>query len=98
MRIALTILLPLLFPLIAYALWLKWGRYRLRRNGEDLPALNLAEIPWLWLFIMGAILATVAVAVTFFDEGGAPGSTYVPPQLKDGKIAPGHFENQTAKP
>ncbi len=98
MRIVLTILLPLLLPLLIYMLWITWARHRLRRKGENLPGLNLAETPWLWLFAAGTILAGIAIAVTFFDEGAAPSAIYVPPQLKDGKIAPGHFESQPSKP
>lgn len=98
MRIVLTILLPLLLPLVIYGVWITWARHRLRRKGENLPVLNFAEIPWLWLLIAGAVLVGLAIAVTFFDEGAAPNAVYVPPQLKDGKIAPGHFESQPSQP
>ncbi len=54
-------------------------------------ALNRA--PLAILFTVGFVLM-VSVLAYYGDntEKGKPGQTYVPPQVVDGKLVPGHFE------
>lgn len=95
MRIILTILVPLLLPIAIYGLWLSWVRQRWHREGVTPYPI---QIPWLWLLTAGVALMMIVIVVTFFDEGAAPNAVYVPPQLKNGEIIPGHFDNQPPKP
>ena len=45
-----------------------------------------------WLAIGGAVLMVIAVIVFLQFDGAPPGSIYVPAQIIDGVLVPGHFE------
>lgn len=83
MRAFLTIFIPLLLPSLVYWLYLS-----IRRQ-QGLP---YREIPWIWLVAAGAVLAVVAVTLLWFEQGADPTGRYVPPQVVDGVVVPGHFE------
>lgn len=83
-RVALTILLPLLLPLALYTGWrLFMGRV----------ALSQSVTAWLWLAIAGLVLASVTLIALNVNFGGGHGGVYVAPHLgADGRVVPGHIE------
>jgi hypothetical protein len=92
-RILLGVVLPLLAPTLLYFLyvlivhWLRPGR---TAGAATSPPDPLRNAPWLWLLGVGvALMAAGLVFVAEFDRE-PPGGTYVPPQLIDGVVVPGH--------
>jgi len=79
-RVALTILLPLLAPTAVYFLWL----YTIGRVAER-------STPWTWLIIAGLVAAAVALVVVGIDTGGDQAGRYVPPHVQDGRVVPGQI-------
>ena len=77
-RVALTILLPLLAPTAIYFLWL----YTIGRVGE--------RTPWTWLIVGGLVAAAVALVIVGVGSGSRSG-TYVPPHVEDGRLVPGQI-------
>ena len=76
---------------ILYGLWLVGERRRVEAAGEGKKPV-WAEAPWLWLLGLGvAFAAVITVALALFGGGDTEG-VYVPPQVKDGQIIPGHVE------
>ncbi|MGE4527193.1 MAG: DUF6111 family protein [Rhodospirillaceae bacterium] len=76
-------LLPFLAPFLGYFAWV----WLMRRFGSEREWTH----PWHVLFLAGT-LCLLAVLGLFALTGGAPaGSTYVPPEYKDGHIVPGHY-------
>jgi hypothetical protein len=86
MRAFLTIFIPLLLPSAIY-----WVYLSIRRQ-QGLP---YRDIPWIWLVVAGLVLAAVSLSVLWFDQGADPTGRYVPPQVIDGVVVPGHFEPAT---
>ena len=82
MRIALTVLLPLLLPSIVYFSYVALSREGLREG---------QSAPWIWLIVSGLVLAIVAFLFLSTLEGAEPGSVYHPPRAVDGRIEPGYF-------
>jgi Family of unknown function (DUF6111) len=78
-RVALTILLPLLAPTAIYFLWL----YTIGRVGER-------GAPWTWLIVGGLVAAAVALVVIGVGSGSRTG-TYVPPHVESGRLVPGQI-------
>lgn len=85
-RIILVNLLLLLLPMIVY-----FGYVYFKRR-ETPNAEILADAPIFWLLAGGAGLMLIALVVLGQWETGDPGGRYVPPQVKDGVIIPGHIE------
>ena len=86
-RVVLEIALPLLTPIVLYAIW---ANYDARRKGQSMPGLE--EGHWFWVILLGAAL-TVASLVWFGEtvvERGA--GEYIPPHVQDGKVVPGQFK------
>lgn len=79
-RVALTILLPLLAPTAIYFLWL----YTLGRAAER-------NTPWTWLIIGGLVAAAIALVGIGVDTGGDQAGHYVPPHVEDGRVVPGQI-------
>jgi len=80
-RVFLTIILPLLLPTLLFVLWrLAAGR-----------AINLSTM-WVWLIAGGLVLCSVTLVLVSVDFRGERAGKYVPPQLRDGLIVPGHIE------
>ena len=92
MRALLTIILPLLLPTALYLLWALAMR---RIETADMAEL-LRGLPWVWLVPAGVVLVAAVLVVVQVGFGGSGVGVYVPPQVKDGKLVPGHFE--PAKP
>lgn len=79
-RVALTILLPLLAPTAIYFLWL----YTLGRAAER-------STPWTWLMVGGLVAAGVALLIVGVGTGGGQAGLYVPPHVEDGHVVPGQI-------
>jgi hypothetical protein len=81
-RVALTVLLPLLLPSIIY-----FSYVALAREGPR----DAQAVPWFWLLVSGLALALIAFVFLSVFEGAEPGSVYHPPRAVDGRIEPGYF-------
>lgn len=79
-RVALTILLPLLAPTAIYFLWL----YTLDRAAKR-------STPWRWLAIGGLVAAGVALVVVGVGIGGRQAGPYVPAHVENGHVVPGEI-------
>jgi uncharacterized membrane protein len=85
LRILPFVLVVFLLPFVAH--WL----YQWLRVGDPLPE-YIRKAPLLVLGGVGAFLV-LAVLVSYATfTGDAPGTTYHPPIMKDGKIRQGHFD------
>jgi len=80
---------PVLLPLILYGLWQFSRRRKAHKAGEEKP--RWRDGPWFW-----AVLATLGLAIGCLMFWGFQNEeikgTYIPPQLINGKIVPGHVE------
>jgi heme/copper-type cytochrome/quinol oxidase subunit 2 len=88
-----TIVLPLVLPAILYFIFVIVAQRRAERRGEEPQGPeSFRDAPWLWLAIAGAVLVILTLLVTplLLQESGNP-DHYVPPQYKDGKVVPGHY-------
>ena len=85
MRIALTILLPILLPFILFVMWRALGL------GKAMPQW-FEDLPWLTLLASGVILAGVVLTTWTLLDRSPAGSKYIPPRMEDGKIVPGEFQ------
>jgi hypothetical protein len=75
-----------LLPFVGYAAWLFATRGSIG-NAGDWPVRTIA-----WLAIGGAVLMAIALVAFIQFAGAPPGSKYVPAQVIDGVLVPGHFE------
>lgn len=50
------------------------------------------DAPLLYLFGAGALLVVVVLVFFGSNSGSSPDRAYVPPQMKNGTIQPGHFD------
>jgi uncharacterized protein DUF6111 len=89
-RLALTVILPLLLPSIIYFAYVS-----LARESGPQP---VQTVPWFWLIAGGLMLAVIAVVLLSRLEGAEPGSVYHPPREVDGQIEPGYFGPKVEKP
>jgi len=88
-RILLQVVVPILLPSALYALWMLAERRRLEVAGAP-GRQRWVEAPWLWLLALGLFFAgIIAMALALFGGESTVGE-YVPPQVKDGRIVPGH--------
>ena len=88
-RVLVQIVLPILLPALLYALWMAAERRRLEAGGGGQQP-RWAEAPWFWLLALGVFFAgIIAVALALFGGESIEG-VYVPPQIKDGRVVPGH--------
>jgi hypothetical protein len=82
MREFLTIVVPLALPTVLYLIWL-----RLSQGG-----LVWRLVPLLWAAGAGAALLALVLFTVTVHFGSSANGTYVPPQWRDGRIVPGHIE------
>lgn len=88
-RILLQVVIPILLPALLYTLWLLAERRRFEAAGGRAQP-RWAEAPWLWLAVLGVFFAgVITIALALFGGESIIGE-YVPPQIKDGRIVPGH--------
>jgi hypothetical protein len=89
-RILLEFVLPILLPSLLYALWLVAMQRRAETSGTEQR--RWSDAPWIWLLALGLFFAALlTVALSVFSGDGIEGR-YVPPQLENGRIVPGHVE------
>ncbi len=86
MRIFLHIVLPLVIPILLYAIWAKIDAHR---KGKGLP--NWEEGYWFWVLIAGFIFMTLSLIYLTTLGGGIHG-LYQSPTIENGNIIPGHFK------
>jgi len=87
MRALFTIILPLILPTVLYVLWALAMRRVAAAGVGDL----LRGLPLIWLVPAGvALVAVVLVLIPLHFGGGGAGGVYVPPEIVDGKLVPGH--------
>lgn len=78
---------PVFLPILAYLLWLAVQRSKVAKAGEKKP--SFFDGPWFWTVM--ASLLTAGVCFLFFGSTADPvKGEYVPPQVIDGVIVPGH--------
>lgn len=92
LRVFFEYLLPLVLPTAIYLLWLRQERKRATAAGTAAP--RWQEGPWFWLALAGIALSVAVFVVTAVFWGHGPGSSYTPPELKDGQVVPGQFEDK----
>jgi hypothetical protein len=90
-RILLEFLLPLLLPTALYLLWLRAERRRIEQLGRG-EAPRWQDAPFLWLALMGVVLAGAVLVALHYAGGSGTEGVYVPPRLIDGQVVPGHVE------
>lgn len=86
MRIFLHIFLPLITPLVLYAIWAKIDA---NRKGQGLP--DWEEGQWFWVLVAGFIFAAASL-IFLTTLGDDIGQQYQSPRVEDGRIVPGHFK------
>ncbi len=86
MRVLIQIILPLLVPIVTYAIWSYWDS---KRKGTTMPSWQDGH--WFWVVIAGVILAIASLAF-FTTMGAEPNSEYVPPRMENGRLIPGHHK------
>lgn len=86
-RVAFEIIVLFLLPTLVYLAYAFLAR-------ADKPGASIWDgLPVLWLIAAGSALAfTVLIVFGDTSSGGRPGQIYMPPEVKDGKIVPGHFK------
>ena len=86
--------LAVLVPVILYILW---RRYRQHLAGQDDAARRAALAGFLREASLAAlVIAAVSIAcfvqLRLQENHAAPSGRYVPAQMRDGRIVPGHFK------
>ena len=90
MRIFFTVLLPLVAPIMIYAVWSYWEAQRKAAPGAArLPSWE--EGNWFWAIVVGVVLAIASLGF-LATEGSSTGKEYRAPYMKDGKIVPGQHK------
>jgi hypothetical protein len=90
-RILLEFVLPLVLPTALYLLWLRAERHRIERQGHGEKP-RWQDAPYLWLALMGVMLALAVLVALHFAGGMGKDGVYVPPRVIDGEVVPGHVE------
>ena len=90
-RQIITIILPLLTPIIAYIIW---GLY-IKRKQHDIDAGQKLDPwqqwPWRWFIISGTILMMFSLLFLGLSDGDNLDGKYIPPAVIDGQLIQGHF-------
>jgi hypothetical protein len=85
-RVILEIVLPLITPIVIYAVW---SHFDALRKGTKMPGWE--EGHWFWAVIAGAALT--AASLVWYGGGNNEGKgTYVPAHVEGGKVVPGEFK------
>ena len=79
--------LPILTPVVIYLLWFAHATRRAMAQGVAPP--RLGDAPWPWVIGAGVALAALVLGVLAFRGQGPASPHYQPPQLIDGRVAPG---------
>lgn len=89
LRVAMTIVFPLLLPTVLYLGWMWIVRSSV---GADVAAGRRMALPWLWLAGAGVVLLAAVLFVATVGFGTAERGVYIPPRWINGHIEPGHIE------
>ena len=87
-RILFQVVFPIVLPALIYALWMAAERRRAESAASEKP--RWSDAPWLWLLMLGLFFAGVIAAAIAYLGGDPAGGVYVPPELRDGQVVPGH--------
>ena len=79
--------LPILLPVVLYLLWFARALRKATVEGSAPP--RLGDAPWAWVIGAGVALAAFVLGIVAFRGQGPASPNYQPPQLIDGRIAPG---------
>ncbi len=89
MRILLTIVLPVLLPVLLYLGYISIQRRRAQAAGQAFSP-TLWEGPLAWLAVAGLGLALAVLISLRLTTGVPPGTKLEPPRVVDGEIVPSH--------
>lgn len=89
MRAFLEVIIPLLLPATLYWIYL---RVQERRG------VVAHDVPLSWLAVLGVLLVLIVLVGSWLAGSEPPNSRYVPPQVVNGVVVPGHFEDQDSEP
>jgi len=88
-RILLTVVLPIVLPLLLYLGYARMvRRQRQSSGGEDLAPWQKG--PWSWLMLSGIGLVIVILAIYRLTTGLPPGTEIEAPRTVDGVVVPSH--------
>ena len=90
MRQLLTIVLPIVLPILVYWLYITMARHKAQRveGGDELPGWDRA--PWAWILLAGVVLMIATLVVFRLQSGVQPDVKLEPPRLIDGQVVPAH--------
>jgi hypothetical protein len=88
-RIALTVVLPLILPTLAYLGWFYLAQRRAVLAGQPEKAPRLGDVPWIVLALTGLIVAGTGLFGGALFGGAKPGAHYTPPHVENGRVVPG---------
>jgi len=71
-------------PFALYAIYLYLRHWRV--------SATVPETPWLWLIVSGLLLVIASFVYVGLTEGETTQGVYVPPNVVNGKIVPGHVD------
>lgn len=95
-RVMIENLLLFLLPTVLYLAYRFVQRSRAQGEMQSAASKGLQQdindAPFLWLFAAGAGLVLATLIAFSSTDSGKPGQTYYPPEIKDGKLIPGHFK------
>ncbi len=87
MRVLLTIVLPVVLPLLLYLGYAKMMRRRAEAAGEAYDPAS-SEGPWAWLAAAGLALVLATLITVRLMTGVEPGTKLEAPRTIDGEIVP----------
>lgn len=92
LRILLTILLPVVLPLLAYYLYAKHFRPQTSPSAppEVLEAAARRDRVVAWSLLAIGVVAVIGLFALGFSRGVPPGTKLISPQYQDGRIVPSH--------
>lgn len=79
----------LLFFMVPFVVYLGW-LYMKRGRVNDTADWTLRIVGW--LAAGGAVIMIASLLVFVHFSGAPPGAVYVPAEIVDGELVPGHFE------
>ena len=97
MRQVLTVLLPLLLPLLAYFLYARIAQHRAQQAGQSPPS-PWRDMPWPWILLAGCVLMTASLLFFEQQQGYDAGTELTPPTWVDGEIVPSHPVEDQGEP
>lgn len=88
-RALLTVILPVIVPVLVYGVYMMLARRNARLASEGrLPRWQTA--PWGLILTASVLLMMASLAYWGMSSGVAPGVKVKPPSLQDGEVVPSH--------